>query len=543
MCMFCSSLLRTSSDTPSELLELRIKTRTHHAEVERYEAKLINAHAMQQGLKAELSELRAKLAVSTDAQQRIKQLVSQNAINSNMVTLLETECKALRSRVSAEVLLRSKAEASVTTLQMQVDELSATVASLQQKAAATEKLVQAQQVATDATPEFFVPPWMQDTATSSQGTASLAHLPFAAEVMRSGSMTSTEMFGQTSLETLQDLRLAESRAREAEQRCAALSRELAEAKSWGTKGNSDGSRIGMDVHSKLIEAAEQKSSDLSRRLLELETENAMLSLAVSKHRQAAAAALAQRQLDQTPVVSHDLSQKQLQSPTQSQKGPSPIPRTPSKSPVRKPPQPIPRTGASPSPGRAKVSVSTDQSSLGYASDPEQPPPRHGSLGLASPSSQLTRPRTRSMHLTPSSAKATDAASGVGRRDGDTSPSPQRVSRSMTEPTSRSRSRSPGIARRMAELEKRAERSGTTSTSPSPVRVTPRKINASLLDKIGKVLQIMCTSHCCCTNVICVVSCESIETTSGCHTPCAVLQIAMRTRVTHACVWCVCVHVV
>eukprot|EP00038_Savillea_parva_P005302 m.150869 g.150869 ORF g.150869 m.150869 type:complete len:1323 (+) comp11689_c1_seq3:1833-5801(+) len=274
------------SDPRTEIIRLRMKLTTHEQECARYEARVTDLKAQLEGVQAALKQSTSRAA---SLQEKINNTVDRSgqlAVAENMAKLLEEEAKTLRSRVSTEVSQRVEAQTELSQAQLDLKHLKKKVDSLEQDLAAAR-------AGGSGYGSLSLEPVssMRGTSPSSYGstpsavTSTIGGIEYFNPQSYGSSFTksygssyggdNTFTSSMTEIDTMRDLKLAEDRAKAAEKREQALIQKLhkieAEAAGLKTHGEKSG-YIGIDVHTRLIDMADERARDASCKVRELETE-------------------------------------------------------------------------------------------------------------------------------------------------------------------------------------------------------------------------------------------------------------------------------
>lgn len=292
----------TPPDSRSELLQLRLAKRLHGAEVERFEAKQVDLQSRVAALVAQLTDVqdaRNRLmaeAMDTDRLRRDAVVAQQRA------QLLEAELTQTRERLSKEVAQRARAETGLAsaTIDLKHAEARASEAGRQR-----DKLQQEQETLAAARTGIGGIEWFDPTRASSSssgngtgaGNAAMGayssllrpEKPFEFGSLVSapysyGDMSHTDnnvsTGGRSVTDYMQDARLAEQRAKAAEKRESALVAQLKamehEAAGVSARSSQAAGVVSLNVHTHMLDLAEQRAKDAERRVRELETEDAAL---------------------------------------------------------------------------------------------------------------------------------------------------------------------------------------------------------------------------------------------------------------------------
>ncbi|EDQ85381.1 uncharacterized protein MONBRDRAFT_29348 [Monosiga brevicollis MX1] len=273
----------------SELVRLRVATRMHAHELEHARAREANLKARLDGVMLQLDKA-LRRASSLEAESRSAvEADSRATVAENLRKLYEEENQALRQQLGDAVRRRAKSEATLATLEVENQHLQREVNSLKQNL----------EMARDAAQTSS---WM-DLAGASQGSSSTGlywpasgssatNRPFKLGFLTSpeaeyGASMGLGHMGQedalhgfaSNSQLLQDLRLMEQRAKDAERRQEQLLQQVRRMEGQAQSPHAGAERSGVisaAVHAQLLDLAEQRAADGQRRVQELETENASL---------------------------------------------------------------------------------------------------------------------------------------------------------------------------------------------------------------------------------------------------------------------------
>ena len=301
------------SDPRTEIIRLRMEICTFDAERRRFEAREMD-------YKAQLDGLSKALKFSTSQQVKIQEQMSnvvdksgQVAVAENMSKLLEEEAATLRARISKEVSARAEAEQSLSTLQIDSKHLKIKMEGLEQRLVDAEArgslaggpsssyastygsagLGSAMGIGSSmAAPagsttytgfggiEYFNP-----AAYGSGGSGATGGSSYGSSGSSYGGMSGTGMLGMpgmsgsmSDLDLMRDVKLAEDRAKASEKRENILMEKLRkiETDSAMQGQNAMTGYVGIDVHTRLLDMADQRTRDAERKAREVETENLSL---------------------------------------------------------------------------------------------------------------------------------------------------------------------------------------------------------------------------------------------------------------------------
>ena len=298
------------SDPRTEIIRLRMEICTFDAERQRSQAREMD-------YKAQLEGLSKAFKFSTSQQAKIQEQMSnivdksgQVAVAENMSKLLEEEAATLRARVSKEVSARAEAEQALSTLRIDTKHLKIQMEGLEQRLVDAESrgslaggpsssysstygsagLSSAMGIGSSmAAPagsttytgfggiEYFNP-----AAYGSGGAGATGGSSYGSGCSSYGGMSGSGMSGMagsmSDLDLMRDIKLTEDRAKAAEKRENILLEKLRkiETDSAMQGQNAMTGYVGIDVHTRLLDMADQRTRDAARKSREVETENLSL---------------------------------------------------------------------------------------------------------------------------------------------------------------------------------------------------------------------------------------------------------------------------
>eukprot|EP00041_Stephanoeca_diplocostata_P026804 m.729167 g.729167 ORF g.729167 m.729167 type:complete len:1593 (+) comp23047_c0_seq5:60-4838(+) len=265
------------SDPRTEIVRLRMKICTHDGEKARLEARVVDLQAqldgVQQALKFATTQIRSlqeKIASTVDNS-------GQLAVAENMSKLLEEEAKTLRSRISNEVSARVNAETALSTAEIDLKHAKQKISDLEQQVATAESKASLQESLYGSNAGYGSS-GIHSTSQFGATTTTIGGIEYFNPASYSGSASSS----MSELDHMRDAKLAEDRAKAAERREQALldrlhkiEHEAAGMRPSGGGGDLAG-YVGIDVHTRLLDLADQRTRDAERRCREVETD--MVSL-------------------------------------------------------------------------------------------------------------------------------------------------------------------------------------------------------------------------------------------------------------------------
>lgn len=272
------------SDPRTEIVRLRMRLTTHEQERARYEARLTN-------LNAQFDGVQSALKVTTTARAKLQETIDntvdrsgQLSVAENMAKLLEDEAKILRSRISTEVAERVNAQTELSQALLDLKHTKKKVDSLEQDlAVASARNGGGYDGAGPITSSLGSASSSSYGTTSSAVTSSIGGIEYFNP--QSYGQSYNKGYGasygdgfsssMSEIDSMRDIKLTEDRAKSAEKREKLLIEKLhkieAEAAGLRTHGEKSG-YIGIDVHTRLIDMADERARDSDRKTRELETE-------------------------------------------------------------------------------------------------------------------------------------------------------------------------------------------------------------------------------------------------------------------------------